>query len=256
MAKEIKEERISRKDGKDCFVEMLDSAFPIDKFQLDFIHYDTNAEKGKRQTANIRIYLDGEDFLGLAKKVENKGEIYTKYCNDHPEFKKPLFERMGGTSAKTLKFRGKERGDKMSESRVFTISASKKGYFLTAKSGPGEESEKGLIVPRYKDPEQKVSIALDHDTLVGALEVGKARYYAHLTAKEVAKELLNQGFAEEVAKVLMGLLSGGETANTATQQKKQTNTQTATANSKPSKPVEAKPATAESFDVTDDDLPF
>lgn len=246
MAKEKKVERICRKDGKNCFVEMLDSCFPIDKVQMDFISYDVNAAAGSRQTANIPIYLDGEEFLGLVKKVENDGKAYTKYCNDHPEFKKPLFEKMGGTSAKSLKVRGKERPDGMGISRVFTISASKKGYFLTAKSGPGEEDEKGLIVPRYKDPEQRVSIAMDHDTLMELLCMGDARYRAYLTAEYV----LNP-----ISKRERGTTGG-------TQQKPQTQKPT-TAQTQQTKPAPAsKPATTQvpdyssELEVTDADLPF
>jgi len=237
MAKERKFERIVRKDGKNCFVEVLDSAFELGKVRLDFISYDTNAAAGSRQTANIGIYVDIDKFLAFADKVRTSGKEYTKYCNANPGYQKPFFSSMGGVSSKVLKAKGTPRADGMGISRTISLSASKKGYFLTAKSGPGMEDEKGLIVPKYKEPEQKVSIAFDHDTLMELLIMVEVRYQAYLAADYI----LNPISAREG------------------QQKKQTNTQTATANSTPSKPVEAKPAATESFEsvaITDDDLPF
>lgn len=249
MAKERKAERICRKDGKNCFVEMLDSSFPIDKIQMDFISYDVNAAAGSRQTANIGIYLDADKFLGLVNKVRTSGKEYTKYCNDHPEFKKPLFEQMGGVSAKSLKARGKERPDGMGISRVFTISASKKGYFLTAKSGPGQEDEKGLIVPKYKEPEQRVSIALDHDTLMELLSIGEARYNAYLAAQYVLSPISNR---ERTGTTTTQPQTTPKPAATQTKPKPATTpTQTRAVNQ--STPA---PDYSSELDVTDADLPF
>lgn len=248
MAKEKKVERICRKDGKNCFVELLDSAFGIDKFQLDFINYDTNAAAGSRQTANIKIYLDADKFLGLVDKVRHSGRDYTKYCAAHPEYKTPLFQQMGGVSSKILKARGQERADGMGISRVITISASKKGYFLTAKSGPGKEDEKGLIVPQYKEPEQKVTLALDHDTLMELLCMGEARYNAYLAAEYILNPMAKRENT-----------NGGNKATT--QQKPQTQ-KSATAQTQQSKPAPAnKPAAqvpdySSELEVTDADLPF
>ena len=237
MAKEIKAERISRKDGKNCFVEVLDSAFEIGKIRLDFVSYDVNAAAGNRQTANIKIYLDIDKFLSLGDKVRHYGKEYTKYCNSHPDFKTPLFSQMGGVSSKILKARGTPRADGMGISRTLTVSASKKGYFLTAKSGPGMEDEKGLIVPKYKEPEEKVSIALDHDTFMEIICIAEARYQAYLAAEYV----LNPISARE------------------TQQKKQGSSQAATSKNTASKSAETKTAATESFEpceISDSDLPF
>lgn len=237
MAKEIKEERIVRKDGKNCFVEVLDSAFPIGKVQMDFISYDVNAAAGSRQTANIKIYLDADKFLALADKVRHSGKEYTKYCANHPDFKTPLFQQMGGVSAKSLAARGKSRADGMGISRVITISASKKGYFLTAKSGPGKEDEKGLIVPQYKEPEEKVSIALDHDTLMELVAMTEFRYQAYLAAE-----------------YLFNPISNRETPNA--KGNAQQKTQKPASNTQ----AQSKPATTQAPEktgpITDADLPF
>lgn len=234
MAKERKFERIVRKDGKNCFVEVLDSAFELGKVRLDFISYDTNAAAGSRQTANIGIYVDIDKFLAFADKVRISGKEYTKYCNANPDYKKPFFTSMGGVSSKVLKSRGTPRSDGMGISRTVSLSASKKGYFLTAKSGPGMEDEKGLIVPKYKEPEEKVSIAFDHDTLMELLIMVEMRYQAYLAADYI----LNPISAREGA------------------QKKQTSSQTATSNNTASKPVETKSTASEFSELTDEDLPF
>lgn len=183
--KEKKEERVIRIDGKNCFVEVLDNSFPIDKVRLDFVAYDTAAEKGNRQTANIQIYVDVDKFLSFCEKVRFGGREYIKYCHEHTDYHEPLFQNMGGASATVLKKRGQSRKDGMGISKVLNVSASKKGYFLTAKSGPGEENEKGLIVPKYKEPEQKVSIALEHYDLIRLCRMVEMRYSAYLASEYI-----------------------------------------------------------------------
>ena len=96
---------------------------------------------------------------------------------------------MGGTSAKRLAYYGKARADGKSLSRVVKLTvAEKSDYFLTADSGPGEENQTGLIVPRFgKNPEQHVSVILTLRQLNELLFATTAHYKAWLSAKYTAE---------------------------------------------------------------------
>ena len=60
--------QVYRADGAGKFVEVLNSAFPIDKVQLNAIEYDKNTNK---QTRNLPIYVDVNKMLVLAEDVLN-----------------------------------------------------------------------------------------------------------------------------------------------------------------------------------------
>ena len=101
----------------------------------------------------------------------------------------PLFEHLGGTPAKRLAYYGKARADGKSLSRVVKLTvAEKSDYFLTADSGPGEENQTGLIVPRFgKNPEQHVSVILTWRQLNELLFTTVAHFKAWLSAKYAAE---------------------------------------------------------------------
>ena len=65
--------------------------------------------------------------------------------------------------------------------------AEKSDYFFTADSGPGEENQTGLIVPKYgKNPEQHVSVILTWRQLNELLFTTVAHYNAWLSARYTA----------------------------------------------------------------------
>ena len=99
--------------------------------------------------------------------------------------KDPLYEHLGGTSAKHLNKYGRPRPDGKSLSRVVRLTvAAKSDYFLTADSGPGEENKTGLIVPRFgSKPEQHVSVILSWRQLNELLLTTVEHYRAWLAAK-------------------------------------------------------------------------
>ena len=95
--------------------------------------------------------------------------------------KDPLYEHLGGTSAKYLNKYGRPRPDGKSLSRVVRLTvAAKSDYFLTADSGPGEENKTGLIVPRFgSKPEQHVSVILSWRQLNELLLTTVEHYLAY-----------------------------------------------------------------------------
>lgn len=179
------QDQIIRKDARSCFVEVKNDCFHLDKIHLQFVTYDQNLPTGQRYTNNIHIYINVPEFLVLAKEAET-GALHTRAMQMKREGKTdPLFEHLGGTAAAQLKKYGKERPDGMSLSRIVKlVGGSKTDYLLVADSGPGEQSGKGLIVPRFgKKPEQHVAVRLTWRGVNEILLTTAAHYQAWLSAK-------------------------------------------------------------------------
>lgn len=181
-------DQIIRKDARNCFVEVKNDCFHLDKVHLQFVTYDQSRPAGQRYTSNIHIYIDVPQFLALAQEAAN-GSLHVRMQQCKKEHKSdPLFEHLGGTSAKRLAAYGKARADGKSLSRVVKLTAAEKAdYFFTADSGPGEENQTGLIVPRFgKSPEQHVSVSLTWRQLNELLFTVAAHYHAWLSARYTA----------------------------------------------------------------------
>ena len=181
-------DQIIRKDARNCFVEVKNDCFHLDKVHLQFVAYDKSRPAGQRYTSNIHIYIDVPQFLALAQEAAN-GSLHMRMQQYKNERKSDaLYEHLGGTSAKRLAYYGKSRPDGKSLSRVVKLTtAEKSDYFLTADSGPGEENKTGLIVPRFgKSPEQHVSVVLTWRQLNELLFTTVAHYKAWLSARYMA----------------------------------------------------------------------
>ncbi len=182
-------DQIIRKDARNCFVEVKNDCFHLDKIHLQFVAYDKSRPAGQRYTSNIHIYIDVPQFLALTQEAAN-GSLHMRMQQYKNERKSdPLFEHLGGTPAKRLAYYGKARTDGKSLSRVVKLTvAEKSDYFLTADSGPGEENQTGLIVPRFgKNPEQHVSVILTWRQLNELLFTTAAHFKAWLSAKYAAE---------------------------------------------------------------------
>ena len=176
--------QIIRKDARGCFVEIKNDCFHLEKVHLQFVSYDTSLPKGSRYTSNINIYIDVPEFLALTQEAAS-GTLHMRMQQYKQEKKQePLYEHLGGTSAKQLAKYGKPRSDGKSLSRVVKLTiSSKSDYFLTADSGPGEENKTGLIVPKFgANPEQHVSVILSWRQLNELLLTTAEHYRAWLSA--------------------------------------------------------------------------
>lgn len=191
MAKERNSKQIIRLDGKNCFVEAMNYAFSIGKVQMNFIEYDLSKTQGDRYKQEVSIYIDTDKFLVLANdilsgKIAKLADIEkakgNQYCN-------AIYTDMGGVSAKNLEKRGQSRPDGKSLSRQFKIiPGNKVPFMLVGECGIGEESETGLIVPRYgSKPEQRVQIPVQPDDLKRLALIVQAHYQAFLNAQYVVE---------------------------------------------------------------------
>ena len=179
------QDQIIRKDARSCFVEVKNDCFHIDKVHLQFVTYDLKLSPGQRYTNNVHIYINIPEFLVLAKEAET-GALHMRMQQMKREGKsEPLFEHLGGTSAMQLRKYSRERKDGMSVSRIVKLVAGNKtDYLFVADSGPGEQTGKGLIVPRFgKNPEHHVAVSLTWRGVDELLLTTAAHYQAWLSAK-------------------------------------------------------------------------
>lgn len=174
--------QIIRKDAKNCFVEVLNDSFAIGRAHLFFATYDLSKPAGERQTNAIHIYLPIEEVVELCRKLDSREFSMTVLKHKEEKDSSSLYESLGGTSAKRLKALGKSRKDKKSLSRVLNIIVGKKNdIMLIAESGPGEENDKGLIVPKFGDkPENKVVVGMTLSAFSEMMLMTKVHFSAWL----------------------------------------------------------------------------
>lgn len=94
---------------------------------------------------------------------------------------------MGGVSAKNLESRGQARPDGKSLSRQFKIvPGNKVPFMLVGECGAGEESDTGLIVPKYGvKPEQVVRVPIQAEDLKRFALIVQANIEAYLVSNYV-----------------------------------------------------------------------
>ena len=188
MTKSTKPNQIIRMDGKNLFLEILNSSFEIDRVHLNFVQYDQAQATGSRIVANIPIYLEFAEFLALSEDVimgflQAKAAAIAAEAAATKQYPKPAFIAMGGTSAKVLAKRGQTRSDGMSESRQFKItSGTKYPFLLTAESGAGKEDERGLIVPAFgAKPDKRIMLGMSAEDLKALCMIGKLHMQSYIT---------------------------------------------------------------------------
>ena len=103
MSEERNKNQITRKDARGCFVESLNDAFVIGKTHLAFASYDLSKPVGQRQTNNVHIYINVDEFLELCRKLECGELRYIMQTKRKAADKTPLYQSLGGTSAENLK---------------------------------------------------------------------------------------------------------------------------------------------------------
>ncbi len=184
MAEERNNNQIIRKDAKNCFVESLNDAFDIGKIHFGFATYDVNKPVGQRQTDNVQIYISADEFLELHRKVVSGELRYLLQNKKKNGDKTPIYQSLGGTSAERLAKQNHSRSDGMSLSRtVQLLCGAKSDFLLVADSGPGETTDKGLIVPKFgKTPENHVAISMAFETFAELILTTHIHYSAWLSA--------------------------------------------------------------------------
>ena len=184
MSEERNKHQITRKDARGCFVESLNDVFAIGKTHFAFASYDLSKPAGQRQTNNVHIYINVDEFLELCRKLECGELRYMMQPKRNSADKTPLYQSLGGTSAENLKKQKRSRQDGKSLSRTLQlICGSKSDFLLVADSGPGETDTKGLIVPKFGNkPENHVAVSMSFQSLSELFLLTKTHYIAWLSA--------------------------------------------------------------------------
>lgn len=185
--------QIFRLDGKNVFFEVMRSAFPIGKVQINFIEY--NPKNENKQTKNIQTYMDIPKFLVFANDIlsgkmavlarqarKTKQEEGYKYC-------KEVFGDMGGMSAERVQNRIKQKKafnfeipKGTSLSRILYLTpGERQPWILSGQLGLGKENKTGLIVPQGY-PKEIVRVPLDDEGLKAFALVTKAHIQAYFTS--------------------------------------------------------------------------
>ena len=180
--------QIIRKDARNCFVESLNDAFEIGRVHFAFATYDLSRPAGSRQTNNIHIYIEVNEFLELCRKLISGELRYMLQSKKKAGESTCLYQHLGGTSAEKLAKQGRSRADKKSLSRtVQLLPGSKSDFLFVADSGPGETNAKGLIVPKFGNkPENHVAVSMTFDAFSELVLMTQMHYQAWLTAKYMA----------------------------------------------------------------------
>ncbi len=153
-------DQVHRIDGKDCFLEVLCGAASIDKVGIQFVSYDKSRPQGNRETDNITIYLDMFEAMVLAGdilsgKLAGLAQVKRKEAADAKKnYPDMVYQKLGGTPAKNSETH-------TAVSRQFQIfPGNQKPWVMTALSGPGKETETGLIAPDGR-PTSTIRIPMD-----------------------------------------------------------------------------------------------
>ena len=184
MQDDRNQDQITRKDARNCFVESLRDCFSFGRIHFTFASYDLSRPAGQRQTSQVQIYIPVGEFLNLCRKLECGELRYLLQSRKQSNDKRTLYETLGGTSAEKLARQGRPRPDGRSLSRTMQIlCGSKSDLLLVADSGPGDTTDKGLIVPKFgKNPENHVAVSMSFDLFSELLLETKINYQAWLSA--------------------------------------------------------------------------
>ena len=150
-------QQIYRFDGKNVFLELMNSMFDKDRLVMNFIEYDEAQASGNRQKNNLPFFIEFSDALILCNdilsgKLSKKGQDAQKNAKEKGYKYAPfIYQSLGGTSAERLAKMGKSRPDGKALSRQFKITPGEKfPWILSCEHGPGKEDESGLISPDGK----------------------------------------------------------------------------------------------------------
>lgn len=157
-----------RKDGKNCFVEIISNMMYLEKsnrrLMFNFVSYGND----NKMTYTIPIYIKMDEAMALASYILY-GEIERERIRVAKTNKTVLYSLQGGTNVASLQKQKRPRKDGKCEARIFTIEVGRsQPYILKAQVGPGQvqvngkvdnsPNAKGLYVPCGKP---------DHYTIIG-----------------------------------------------------------------------------------------
>ena len=157
--------------------------------QVDFYLDIKNSASGKNAnvlcqdilSGRLLAEMDREEVKRLGKKLREMTEQEKQAIPKNKQYAEAVRMYQGGVPAQKA-----AREDKMALAKILKISrGSKKPVIITCESGPGIQTEQGLIVPRYENgrAETLIRVSLTKDDLKTIAIVVPQWYNAWLSAK-------------------------------------------------------------------------
>ena len=187
--------QIYKKDGNNCFLEVLGPTPSFQKITFRIIKYNKQRQEGNKIEKQFSFYLDLPNMLGLCRYVDNgsirrlneaiKAKIIKKEEDQKNGIKNEekipfaVWWKQGGTPS---------RNGKPTESRILSlIPATRSKYaniMFKIQVGEGKEDKRGLIQPvGYQD---MLSVGLEYDDLYNMCEYIKVRIQAFCSWMQMA----------------------------------------------------------------------
>lgn len=212
MARLKSPEQVKRIDGRGCFMEMLTTGLPLDKICMNFVSYNTAADKGKRIGGAVMVYLDVHkaDVLAeniLSGKISKLGEkSKADAAAGGYKYAKEVFRDITGTPSS----RSKREDGKPASRQLKLTPGSSQAWVLSAETGEGKETATGAISPAYSRPETIIRIPMSDDDLKGfalTLRHLVQMWYAIKFMPVAAKDVEKPNPTESVFSVKSGKVS-------------------------------------------------
>lgn len=180
--------QIYRADGRNRFIEIMDSAFEIEKVVFNAIEYNDKMAQGSRIKQKLTFYLNFDDALLLIHQYKTgmlsykaqqsllqKKNTGSKYASD-------VFDKLGGTRAGSP---SNKRTDGKPVSRRFKIQpGDKQPWVILMSEGAGETMKTGLIKPVGR-PDSNIFVPLSDDDFGKMLLMLEMRIQNFLQAKYI-----------------------------------------------------------------------
>lgn len=171
MARKEKDpQQVLRIDGKNCFLEVMSSAFEIDKVRINFRQYDPN--NGNKQSNAIDIYMGYKDFDYMYAGVLDGGG--------------DLFNQMNQSQYGVTIYRGGREENGNVIARELKIQYGQKyPFILIAEQGAGSKNKMGgySIIRGNNSAISKIQIPLTYNDLVHILISTNRALIAYQAAK-------------------------------------------------------------------------
>lgn len=177
--------QVYRIDGKNVFLEILNSALGINKVVINFIKYDSQSFK---QVSKISIYLNKMEALRIANDILNGrfAKLAKIELDKGNKYANAIYTSLGGTSSARLAKQNKSRTDGAAIARQFKIvPGSRSPWVLEGHQGKGKELENGLI--SMEKSEEVVRVPLKDDDLKEFALAIQLAIQSYETASYVAK---------------------------------------------------------------------
>lgn len=204
LAKIFNPERIIKISGRSQFVEVTSSSFSINQVVLSFMNYDAKKTSGNKITAEVKIYMEFNEFLALSYQLLESKKLLQTIKNEQTQAESKggryfgYMLSMGGTPKSGLARQGRSRPDGKDESRRLKLMyGDKYPFILRAEAGPGKQEYGKLIKPDGKT-DAYVSISMTQEDFIKFFYTISEHIKYYMTAMYTKRMLMPDNYLQEL----------------------------------------------------------